>query len=48
VGGENSIPILGIIGFPLTRLEQVSAAALFAEAIRQLHSGGSIVELQGG
>jgi ribose-phosphate pyrophosphokinase len=31
-----------------TRLEQISAAALFAEAIRRLHSGGSIVELQGG
>jgi ribose-phosphate pyrophosphokinase len=31
-----------------TRLEQISAASLFAEAIRRLHSGGSIVELQGG
>jgi ribose-phosphate pyrophosphokinase len=30
-----------------TRLEQISAADLFAEAIRRLHSGGSIVELQG-
>jgi len=31
-----------------TRLEQISTAAFFAEAIRRLHSGGSIVELQGG
>jgi len=32
----------------LARLEQVSTAALFAEVIRRLHTGGSIVELQGG
>jgi ribose-phosphate pyrophosphokinase len=29
------------------RLRQVSAVELFAEAIRRLHAGGSIVELQG-
>ncbi len=31
-----------------SRLTQVSAAPLFAEAIRRLHTGGSIVELVGG
>jgi ribose-phosphate pyrophosphokinase len=31
-----------------SRLRQVSAAPLFAEAIRRLHAGGSIVELVGG
>jgi ribose-phosphate pyrophosphokinase len=31
-----------------TRLERVSTASHFAEAIRRLHSGGSLVELQGG
>ncbi len=30
------------------RLTVVSAAPLFAEAIRRIHSGGSLVELQGG
>lgn len=31
-----------------SRLKQVSSAPLFAEAIRRLHAGGSIVELLGG
>lgn len=44
----DTIPPLRITDPRLTsRLERISAAALFAEAIRRLHSGGSIVELQG-
>jgi ribose-phosphate pyrophosphokinase len=31
-----------------SRLTQVSAAPLFAEAIRRLHTGGSMVELMDG
>jgi ribose-phosphate pyrophosphokinase len=45
----DTIPPLRVTDPGLTkRLEQISAAALFAEAIRRLHNGGSIVELQGG
>lgn len=45
----DTIPPLRVIDPRLTaRLEQISTASLFAEAIRRLHSGGSIVELQGG
>jgi ribose-phosphate pyrophosphokinase len=45
----DTIPPLRVTDPRLTsRLERISAAALFAEAIRRLHSGGSIVELQGG
>jgi ribose-phosphate pyrophosphokinase len=32
----------------ISRLDQISTAALFAEAIQRLHCGGSLVELQGG
>jgi ribose-phosphate pyrophosphokinase len=45
----DTIPPLRIADPAVTsRLAQVSAGGLFAEAIRRLHSGGSIVELQGG
>jgi ribose-phosphate pyrophosphokinase len=45
----DTIPPLRVNDPRLTaRLEQISTASLFAEAIRRLHSGGSIVELQGG
>jgi ribose-phosphate pyrophosphokinase len=45
----DTIPPLRIVDPAVTsRLAQVSAAELFAEAIRRLHSGGSIAELQGG
>jgi ribose-phosphate pyrophosphokinase len=45
----DTIPALRVTDPRLaTRIEQISAAALFAETIRRLHSGGSIVELQGG
>ncbi len=44
----DTIPPLRVNDPRLTaRLEQVSTAALFAETIRRLHTGGSIVELQG-
>lgn len=45
----DTIPPLRVIDARLkSRLTQVSAAPLFAEAIRRLHTGGSIVELVGG
>ena len=45
----DTIPPLRITDAAVTsRLAQVSAAGLFAEAIRRLHSGGSLIELQAG
>ncbi len=45
----DTIPPLRVIDARLkSRLTQISAAPLFAEAIRRLHTGGSIVELAGG
>lgn len=45
----DTIPPLRVTDARLkSRLTQVSAAPLFAEAIRRLHTGGSIVELVGG
>ena len=45
----DTIPPLRIADPAVTsRLTQVNASGLFAEAIRRLHSGGSIVELLGG
>jgi ribose-phosphate pyrophosphokinase len=43
---SDSVAITGLESMPLeTKLDVVSCAALFAEAIRRSHEGGSIVEL---
>jgi ribose-phosphate pyrophosphokinase len=45
----DSVPPLRVTGAGLkAKLVQVSAASLFAEAIRRIHGGGSSVELPGG
>jgi ribose-phosphate pyrophosphokinase len=45
----DTIPSLRLRDPRLTaRLDRIGTAALFAEAIRRLHSGGSLVDLQGG
>jgi ribose-phosphate pyrophosphokinase len=45
----DTIPTLRVSDARLTaRIDQVSTIGLFAEAIRRLHTGGSLVELQGG
>jgi len=44
----DTIPLRIVDANLAARIDRLSTAAYFAEAIRRLHSGGSLVELQGG